>query len=84
LIAVASEARLIPGPKTHHGDELREWKRQTEARFHYSIQPIELAERGGQTILTATLAGDFPGSPLELTYDFTIADGLISALSIHP
>jgi hypothetical protein len=37
----------------------------------------------GETILTATLAGDFPGSPVELDYEFTIVDDAIETLSIR-
>jgi hypothetical protein len=43
----------------------------------------DLVERDGRTILTATLTSDFPGSTVGLIYEFTIADGAISALSIH-
>ena len=49
----------------------------------YTIHPIALDQRDGRTVVTATLAGDFPGSPVDLEYEFTIADG-IEALRIHP
>jgi hypothetical protein len=34
--------------------------------------------------VTATLAGYFPGSPVELEYEFTLANDAIEALRIHP
>lgn len=81
----AADAVVEDEAQTHNGvDEVREWKRQTEHRYRYTIEPIDLVDRGGQTVLTATLTGDFPGSPVDLSYEFTIADGAISALSIHP
>jgi hypothetical protein len=71
--------------QTHTGiDAVREWKRETENRFTYTIDPIALDQRDGRTVVTATLAGDFPGSPVDLEYEFTIADGAIEALRIHP
>jgi hypothetical protein len=71
--------------QTHRGiDEARAWKRETEERFRYTIEPNGVDERGGQTVVAATLAGNFPGSPVELRYAFTLVDGEIAALAIHP
>jgi hypothetical protein len=85
IACFASDAVVEDEGKTHNGiAEIREWNRQTHNRYTYTAEPVDLVERGGQAILTATLAGDFPGSPIDLTYEFTIADGTIAALSIHP
>jgi hypothetical protein len=71
--------------QTHTGaDEVRQWKRETEYRYTYTIEPTELEQRNGKWIITAKLAGNFPGSPVDLVYEFTIADGAIEALRIHP
>ena len=81
----AADAVVEDEAQTHNGiDEVRGWKRETQNRYRYTIEPVDRVERDGQTILTATLTGDFPGSPVDLIYEFTIADGAISALSIHP
>jgi hypothetical protein len=70
---------------THRGlAEVRAWKQETEDRYRYTIEPSNLDQRNGQAILTATLAGDFPGSPIDLFYEFTIVDDAIEALRIHP
>jgi hypothetical protein len=80
----AADAVVEDEGRTHTGaDEVREWKHETEDRFMYTIEPTELDQRNGQTILTATLVGNFPGSPVDLIYEFTIAEGAIKALSIH-
>jgi ketosteroid isomerase-like protein len=80
----AGDAVVEDEGETHQGlDEVRAWKQATEERFRYSIGPTELEHRDGQTIVTATLAGNFPGSPVELKYDFTIIDEAITGLSIH-
>lgn len=81
----AAAAVVEDEAQTHRGiDEIREWKRQTEHRYAYTTEPVHFIERDGRTILTATLTGNFPGSPANLTYEFTIADDAITALSIHP
>jgi hypothetical protein len=70
---------------THRGlDEVRAWKQETQDRYRYTIEPAEVDERNGQTILTVTLAGDFPGSPVDQIYEFTIVDNAIETLRIHP
>jgi hypothetical protein len=48
------------------------------------IPPTGVDERNGRTILTATLAGNFPGSPVDLIHEFTIVDDAIETLRIHP
>ena len=81
----ADDAVVEDERQTHTGiDQVREWKQETERRFTYTIDPIDVEQRDGQTIVTATLAGDFPCSPVDLVYEFTIADGAIKALRIHP
>ncbi len=39
-------------------------------------------ESGKETILTVTLAGNFPGSPVSLDFCFTIQAGKIAGLRI--
>ena len=48
-----------------------------------TIEPTELEQRNGESIVTAKLAGNFRGSPVDLVHEFTIADGAIEALR-HP
>jgi hypothetical protein len=81
----AADAVVEDEGQTHRGiDAVRAWKRETEERFRYTIEPNGIDERDGQTVVTATLAGNFPGSPVELQYEFTLVDGEIAALAIHP
>ena len=71
--------------QTHRGiAEVRAWKQATEERFRYTIEPTGLEEREGRSLVRGILAGDFPGSPVELTYDFHVVDGAIESLRIHP
>jgi len=63
---------------------VRAWKQATEDRYRYTIEPIGLELRDGHVVVRATLAGNFPGSPVDLDYDFTLAGDAIVSLSIHP
>ena len=85
IACFAPDAVVEDEGQTHAGiDEVREWKRETENRYRYTIEPAELEQANGKTMLTAILAGNFPGSPVDLMYEFTIADDAIKALRIHP
>jgi len=80
----ATDAVVADEGRTHRGlDEVRAWKQESQDRYRYTIDPVRLAKRDGETILTATLAGDFPGSPVELDYEFRIVDDAIETLSIR-
>jgi hypothetical protein len=81
----AADAVVEDEGRTHRGlDAVRGWKQETEDRYRYTIEPTGIEDRDGRTILLATLAGNFPGSPVDLSYEMTIADGAIAALNIHP
>jgi hypothetical protein len=61
---------------------IRKWKAETKRRYNHRITPLRLIERGGVTVLTARLDGDFPGSPVTLQFRFTLEGDRIAALEI--
>jgi hypothetical protein len=81
----SEEAVVEDEGRTHRGiAEVRAWKQATEERFRYTIEPTGLEERDGRSLMRGILAGNFPGSPVELTYDFRVVDDAIESLRIHP
>jgi len=58
------------------------WKRATIAKYGIGIEPLAAGEKNGATEVIARVAGNFPGSPADLTYRFDLADGLIRTLEI--
>ena len=79
------EAVVEDEDRTHRGIvEVRAWKQATEERFRYTIEPTSVEERDGRFLVRGILAGNFPGSPVELTYDFRLVDDAIGSLRIHP
>ena len=58
------------------------WKVETK-KYHHTVTPLEVAQQHGKTVLTATLTGDFPGSPLTLNFDFVLKAGKILSLEMH-
>ncbi len=81
----APDAKVHDEGRDYTGrDEILQWKMATIAKYGISIEPLSLAEDGNMASVVARVAGNFPGSPADLTYDFELGDeGLIEALRIH-
>ena len=61
---------------------IRNWMAATRKKYDHTVAPLELAERGGQSVLNARLAGSFPGSPITVIFSFVLAGGKIHSLEI--
>ena len=70
---------------TYIGSEaIRGWKQDTIAKYGISIEPLKAAQQDDKTVVVARVAGNFPGSPANLTYAFGVSpDSLIRTLDIH-
>jgi hypothetical protein len=66
----------------HHGvDAIRAWRREVPT-VNYEVRDIRADD--GKYVARALIAGDFPGSPVELHFHFTFTDdGLIESLRIR-
>jgi hypothetical protein len=85
VVCFAAGAVVEDEGETHRGlGEVQAWKQATEDRYRYMIDPTGIDQREGLAVVRATLAGNFPGSPVELVYEFTLVDDAIESLKIHP
>ena len=75
---VHDEGRTIKGLAA-----IQAWKKDSKARYQYVIEPLDSSRNGDVVTMRARLTGSFPGSPLELTYTFVLADGKIASLEIR-
>ena len=62
---------------------IRAWKIEAKTRYDYTVEPLEGVQRDGKTVVTARLAGNFPGSPVTLTYAFELDRDHITSLEIR-
>ena len=62
---------------------IKNWMAATKKKYGHTVAPLELAERGGQSVLKARLTGNFPGSPITVNFSFVLAGGKISSLEIR-
>lgn len=63
---------------------IREWMEETTRKYSPTVKVVEVAETDGKTVVTGRVSGTFPGSPVDLRYVFTLAQGKIARLEIHP
>jgi ketosteroid isomerase-like protein len=62
---------------------IKEWSDNTHKKYQFTIDPTDIVKSDKETVLTATLTGNFPGSPVALDFHFTIKDDKICALAIQ-
>lgn len=86
ILACFTEDALVQdeGKMNQGHDAVRAWKAKSSAAYNYVSEPFAAASDGDQMIVTSRLTGDFPGSPLDLRYFFTLRAGKIAALEIKP
>ena len=75
---VRDEGRTITGLAA-----IKAWKKDSKARYQYTLQPLDMIQNHSTVKMRARLAGEFPGSPIEVTYRFELADGKIVRLEIQ-
>ena len=67
--------------KTHHGrKEIEHWIADANERYKATMKPVSFEET--ENILKAEVSGNFPGSPIVLSYHIKLKDGLIESLKI--
>jgi ketosteroid isomerase-like protein len=74
---VRDEGRDIRGR-----DAIRTWAEETSRKYHHRADAAAVEEVADRTVVTAHVAGDFPGSPIDLRYRFELAGTQIAGLEI--
>lgn len=68
---------------THIGlDAIKAWKAAASAKYTYTTEPFALEQKNGHHTVSGQVAGNFPGSPVNLQYRFRLERGLIASLEI--
>jgi hypothetical protein len=62
---------------------IQRWKTESKQKYHYTAEPVAAVQKGGTTLVTARLTGEFPGSPVELQYLFGLEGDRIASLEIR-
>ena len=61
---------------------IKQWKAETKKKYQHTIEPLASAQKGDKFIVTNRLTGNFPGSPIDLEFVFTLVADKIASLEI--
>lgn len=77
---MTDEGRTVRGR-----DGIRQWRRDLESKYTYTVEVTGTETVADDSyVVTTTVEGNFPGSPVELRYEFVLSDGLVDSLWIAP
>src|ERR1700756_3766158 len=74
---VQDEGQTLKGRKA-----IKAWRLETAKKYRHTLEPIAASARGGNTVVSTKLTGNFPGSPITLDFVFTLQGDKIAALGI--
>jgi hypothetical protein len=60
------------------------WNADVVAKYGFASETLSAESVGVRTTVTVKVSGNFPGSPVQLRFAFTVAGDLISRLEIAP
>ena len=77
------DAVVVDERREHRGRQaIGHWKTEATARYHYTSEPLAVDFSGADVTVSARVTGEFPGSPIELRYRFTLDGDKIARLEI--
>jgi len=80
----AADAEVRDEGRTLRGlNAIIAWRREAKQKYAHRVEPLTASQEGDKVLLTARLTGNFPGSPVELTYSFVLRADRIVSLEIH-
>jgi SnoaL-like domain len=83
VLCFAKDALVHGEGRDYRGlDATRSWKREVGAKYQYVVEPLDGSVEEQTVRLRARLTDDFPGSPVELDYTFTLEHDKVASLTI--
>lgn len=61
---------------------IRKWAEEVSAKYRPTVEVLGVTRTGSTTVLAGRVSGNFPNSPVELRYAFTLTGGKIERLDI--
>lgn len=74
---VRDEGRTIEGLPG-----IQKWMMETKKKYQHTVEPLRSIQKAAKTVVTCRLTGNFPGSPIEVEFIFTLDGGKITSLEI--
>ena len=77
------DAEVRDEGNVHRGQAaIRSWKRATSTQYGATARPVACKATPLGCVVDAEVTGNFPGSPLRMSFDFTLDDATITGLRI--
>jgi hypothetical protein len=78
-----SQAVMKDDGHTYSGlDAIKSFMAEASAKYNATSAPLAMERGNGLAVVRANVTGNFPGSPIELSYRFRLEGGLIASLEI--
>jgi hypothetical protein len=77
-----ADAHVNDEANDYYGAEIAGWIDRATAEAKPIAEVTALTRDGDQSVVTAQVSGNFPGSPVQLHYHFTLKDSKIASLLI--
>jgi len=79
-----SEAAVVRDEGQDHTGmaAIQRWAVEVSRKYRPTVETLDVSQADGTTIVTGRVSGNFPGSPVELRYIFTLNGGKIERLEI--
>ena len=79
----SDKAVVFDEGRTHNGrKEIEHWIADANKRYEALMKPVSFEERETESTLKAEVSGNFPGSPILMSYHLKIVDEVIQSLKI--
>lgn len=82
-LCFAPDGTVIDEGHSYKGREaIAKWREEAVTKYTYTSTPFAIDAKDGRTLVTSRLEGNFPGSPINLTYAFNLDGDTIAKLEI--
>ena len=83
LLPFSKKATVLDEGQTYDGHvDIRRWMEETTRKYGVTAEVSGVAGAAAAPRVSMLISGNFPGSPITLTYSFALEGGLISRLEI--
>jgi hypothetical protein len=72
------------GNEYHGRAAIAAWNADALAKYGFTTVPLSAETSGDITAVSAKVSGNFPGSPVQLQFRFTVEGDLLARLEIAP
>ena len=62
---------------------IERWNAAARAKYHHTVVPLNATDGDGAIVVLCRVAGEFPGSPVELQHAFRLDAETIASLEIR-